>query len=78
MNINIRDRRNQTCLHVACSHGNSFVVHTLLRGGAVRFPMRSMNFIDPFSLRIYTFETLMDGLQPLLQRIMADWVVYKC
>ena len=36
MNLNVRDRRNQTCLHAACSHGNSFAVHTLLRGGAVR------------------------------------------
>lgn len=34
-NLHARDRRNQTCLHMACSHGNSFVVHTLLRGGAV-------------------------------------------
>jgi ankyrin repeat protein len=35
--MNTRDRRNQTCLHMACAHGNSFVVHTLLRGGTVRF-----------------------------------------
>ena len=38
VNINARDRRNQTCLHMACAHGNSFVVHTLLRGGAVGRP----------------------------------------
>jgi ankyrin repeat protein len=37
MNLNIRDHRQQTCLHVACAHGNSFAVHALLRGGAVRF-----------------------------------------
>ncbi|CAF1539547.1 unnamed protein product, partial [Didymodactylos carnosus] len=34
INLNVRDRRNQTALHVACAHGNSFVLHTLLRGGA--------------------------------------------
>lgn len=45
MNLSTRDRRNQTCLHMACAHGNSFVVHTLLRGGAVRF-LFFLIFID--------------------------------
>jgi ankyrin repeat domain-containing protein 42 len=45
VNINARDRRNQTCLHMACAHGNSFVVHTLLRGGAVRLCFFECDYI---------------------------------
>ncbi len=78
VNVNARDRRNQTCLHMACAHGNSFVVHALLRGGAVRFFVDLIIFSIYDLLRISIIEILMDGHQLILQLIMEDLVVYKC
>jgi hypothetical protein len=63
---------------MACAHGNSFVVHALLRGGAVRFFVDLIIFSVYNLLRISIIEILMDGHQLILQLIMEDLVVYKC